>query len=186
MTDAILKRGIRTLDEQKPDGQSPSEHDRSGSLTNTQIPEATRTHVKQSLLVYDGSNPLFRAAVEAATCRLDGVVSVRWHAAPIRAFLEAQFGCRPFAFIFVEGDSVHVGEETVGRVLERMGLASPLVDGLKRTYAVGGGPFGRVIHGRAVADIDGTFPLSAEAASHLAGLRQIQEIPVRDAPGEES
>ena len=159
--------------------------DHAGSLANTQIPKASRRCVQKSLLVYDGSNSLFRAAAEAATCRSDEIVAVRWDSEPIQAFLEAQFDARPFAFIFVEGDSVHVGKETVGRVLHRMGLADSLVDGVKRTYAVGGGPFGRLVHGRTIADLDGTFPLSAEAATHLAGLRHVREIPVRDAPAEE-
>jgi hypothetical protein len=154
-------------------------------LANTQIPKAANGYVKQSLLVYDGSNSVFRAAAEAATRQADDVVAVRWDAEPIQAFLEAQFDARPFAFILVEGDSVHVGTETVGRILSRMGLADPLVVGLKRAYAAGGAPFGRLIHGRTLADLDGTFPLSAAAASHLADLRQIQEIPVQDTPTEE-
>jgi hypothetical protein len=141
--------------------------------------------VKKSLLVYDGSNPLFRAVVEAATHRSDEIVAVRWDAEPVQAFLEAQFDARPFAFILVEGDSVHVGEETVSRVLRRTCLADPLVDGLKRTYAVGGVPFGRLIHGRTVAELDGTFPLSAEAAAHLEDLRRAREIPVEDPSAEE-
>jgi len=141
--------------------------------------------VKQSLLVYDGSNPMFRAAAEAATRQADGVVAVRWDAKPIQAFLEAQFDARPFAFILVEGESVHVGTETVGQILSRLGLADPLVTGLKRAYAAGGAPVGRLIHGRTIADLDGTFPLSAAAASHLTDLREVQEIPVQEAPTEE-
>ncbi|MEF8885845.1 MAG: hypothetical protein V5A44_12095, partial [Haloarculaceae archaeon] len=73
--------------------------------------------MKKSLLVYDGSNSLFRAAVETATDWSDEVVAVRWDADPIQAFLEAQFDARPFAFVLVEGNSVHVGEGTVARVL---------------------------------------------------------------------
>jgi len=142
--------------------------------------------VKKSLLVYDGSNSLFRAAAEAATHRSDEVVAVRWDAKPIQAFLEAQFDARPFAFILVEDDSVHVGKETIGRILSRMGLSDPLIDGLKRTYAAGSVPFGRLVHGRTVADLDGTFPLSSEAATHLADLRQVREIPVKEGPTEES
>ncbi|MFC4408710.1 hypothetical protein [Haloarchaeobius iranensis] len=137
--------------------------------------------MRKSLLVYDGSNALFRAAAEAVTRRTDDLVAVRWDAEPVQAFLEAQFDARPFAFILVEGDFVHVGQETVGRILRRAGVAGPLVDRLKRTYAVGGAPLGRLVHGRTVADLDGTFPLSAGAAAHLAALRQVQEIPVREA-----
>lgn len=141
--------------------------------------------MKKSLLVYDGSSPLFRAAAEAATHRSDEIVAVRWDSEPIQAFLEAQFDARPFAFILIEGDSVHVGEETVGRVLSRLGLADALVDGLRRIYAAGGVPFGRLIHGRTVANLNGTFPLSTEAAAQLAALRQVRRIPVQEAPAEE-
>ncbi len=150
-------------------------------LANTQTDDGPSGVVRKSVLIYDGSNALFRAAAEAATHRSDDVVAVRWDAEPVQAFLEAQFDARPFAFIFVEGDSVHVGQETVGRVLRRAGVASPLVDKLKRAYAVGGDPFGRLVHGRTVADLDGSFSLSAAAAGHLAGLRQVQKIPVREA-----
>ncbi|QHS18214.1 hypothetical protein GWK26_14220 [haloarchaeon 3A1-DGR] len=141
--------------------------------------------MKQSLLVYDGSNPLFRVAVTAATRRSDDVVAVRWDSDPIQAFLEAQFDGRPFAFMLIEDDSVHVGAETVGRVLGRLGLADSLVDGLKRSYAAWGASVGRLIHGRTVADLDGTFPLSAAAAAHLTDLRQVREIPVEEASAEE-
>jgi hypothetical protein len=164
-------------------GRAAALHDR--RLANTQNPNAPSGDVKKSLLVYDGSNSLFRAAAEAATHWSDEVVAVRWQATPIQAFLEAQFDARPFAFVLVEGDSVHVGEATIGRILNRMGLPEPLIDGLKRTYAVGSDPFGRLVHGRTVADLDGTFPLSAEAASHLEDLRQVREIPVQEAPTEE-
>ena len=136
------------------------------------------------LLVYDGSHPLFRVAAETATGCLDGVRAVRWDSEPVQAFLEAQFDGRPFAFVFVEDDTVHVGEETVGRMLRRAGISGPLVDGVKRAYAAGAEPFGRLVHGRTVADLDGSFPLSAEAAAHLEGLREVDEIPVREAGGE--
>ena len=58
-------------------------------------------------------------------------------------------------------------------------------DGLKRTYAAGTVPFGRLIYGRTVADLDGTFPVSAAAAARLVGLRQVRAIPAQDASTEE-
>ena len=155
-----------------------------GEARNTQTADAPTPAVKRSLLVYDGSRPLFRAAAEAATRCSDEVRAVRWAADPVQAFLEAQFDDRPFVFVFVEGDSVHVGEETVARVLRRAGVSGAPVDAVKRAYAVGADPFGRLVHGRSVADVDGTFPLSAEAAAHLEGLREVDEIPVREAGGE--
>jgi hypothetical protein len=118
--------------------------------------------------------------VEAAARRSEEIVAVRWGSEPIQAFLEAQFDARPFAFILIEGDSVHVGEETVERILRRAGLADPIVDAGKRTYAIGGAPVGRLLHGRTVADLDGTFPLSPEAAAYLAELREVREISVQE------
>jgi len=44
-------------------------------------------------------------------------VAVRCGSDPIQALLGAQFDARPFAFISVEGSSVHLGEVTVARVL---------------------------------------------------------------------
>ncbi len=136
--------------------------------------------MQRSLLVYDGSNALFRAAAEAVTGRSERVAAVRWGAEPVQSFLEAQFGDRPFAFILVEGDAVHVGEETVGRVLRRGGVAEPVVEGLRRTYSAVAGPFTAVVHGRRAADLHGTFELRPEAAAHLEELRRVHEVPVRE------
>ncbi|MFB6200448.1 MAG: hypothetical protein ABEI98_00360 [Halorhabdus sp.] len=138
--------------------------------------------MRKSLLVYDGSNPLFRTVMQAVTDRSDEITAVRWDTEPVQAFLDAQFDARPFAFMLVEGDAVHVGAETIARVLRRMGIAEPLADVLKHTYAAGGVPVGRLIHGRTVADINGTFPLSEAAAVRLADLREVQEIPVEEGP----
>jgi len=137
--------------------------------------------VRRSLLVYDGSNPLFRAAAEAATGRSADLSAVRWDAEPVQAFLEAQFDDRPFAFIVVDGDSVHVGEAAVEWLAERSAVAAPVVAALKAAYATGGAAVGRLLHGRAVADLSGTFELSAEAAPYLRSLRVVREIPVEDA-----
>jgi hypothetical protein len=58
------------------------------------------------LLVYDGSKQLFRTAANRLT---DGATlrPVRWGHESVQAFLDAQFGSRPFAFILVEDDHVH-------------------------------------------------------------------------------
>lgn len=137
--------------------------------------------VKRSLVVYDGSNSVFRAAAEAATGGTTDVRAVRWDAEPVQAFLEAQFDDRPFAFIVVDDDTVHVGDATVEWLLDRADVAPAIVDGLKRAYATGGGAFGRLVHGRTISDLDGSFELVDDAARHLDALRQVREIPVRDA-----
>lgn len=80
------------------------------------MPTGACRHIS-AILVYNGSNSLFRVAAETATYWFDEVVAVRWDAEPIQAFPEAQFDARPFVFILVEGNSVRVGEVTVARVL---------------------------------------------------------------------
>jgi len=66
-----------------------------------------------------------------------------------------------------------------------MSFGAPLVDGIKRTYAAGSVPFGRLIHGRTVVELDETFSLSAAAAAHLTELRQVRSIPLQEASTEE-
>ncbi|PSP77924.1 hypothetical protein BRC88_11930 [Halobacteriales archaeon QS_4_69_225] len=136
--------------------------------------------MQRSLLVYDGSNALFRAAAAAVTGSFEDVEAVRWGTESVQAFLEAQFGGRPFAFMLVEADVVHVGEETVARVLRRGGAADPVVDGGRRAYSAVAGPFTEAVHGRRAADLHGTFDLVPEAAAHLEELRQVHEVPVRE------
>ncbi|WP_318569638.1 hypothetical protein [Salinigranum marinum] len=135
----------------------------------------------RSLLVYDGSNALFRTAAEAATRYSSDVLTVPWQTAEIQAFLDAQFGSRPFAFVLVEGDSVHVGGDTVERLLRRRGISGPVVRFLTRAYPTVAAPFGRAVHGREPADIHGTFPLDDDARAHLDPLRRGYTIPVETA-----
>jgi hypothetical protein len=137
--------------------------------------------VRRSLVVYDGSNSLFRAAAEAATRQSDDVRAVRWDAEPVQAFLEAQFDDRPFAFIVVDGDVVHAGEATVEWLLDRTDVGTAVAESLTRAYATGGDAVGRLVHGRPIADLSGTFELTDEAATHLDALREVREIPVQDA-----
>jgi hypothetical protein len=134
----------------------------------------------RSLLVYDGSSRWFRAAAEAVTCRTD-LVPVPWESDAVGAFLEAQFGGRPFAFLLVEGDAVHVGRETVERVLRRRGVPATVAGALGGAYPRIAGPFGRAVHGRTPAELEGTFPLDPEARSHLEPLRSGYEVPVEEA-----
>jgi hypothetical protein len=136
--------------------------------------------VQRSLLVYDGSNAVFRAAAEAVTCRSETIRAVRWDSAPIQAFLDAQFDGRPFAFMLVEDGVVHVGGESVARVLRRTGVDDRVVEGLSRAYSSAARPITRVVHGRPAADLHGTFQLRPAAATHLEPLRRVAEIPVEE------
>lgn len=118
--------------------------------------------------------------------RVAGVVSsvstdlklVPWQAPAVQSFLEAQFDERPFAFVLVDGDSVHVGEDAVERLSWRYGLPDSLATLLRGAYRPVAGPFGRVVHGREPADLHGTFPLTDEARAHLEPLRRSLSIPV--------
>ena len=134
--------------------------------------------VTRPLLVYDGSDPAFRRGIRALTCGTD-LRPVPWESDPVQAFLAAQFGDRPFAFLLVEGDRVHAGSETVARVLERRGVDGRLGALLRRAYPATAAPLGRLVHGREPADVDGTFPLDERAATHLEPLRAVVDVPVR-------
>ena len=132
----------------------------------------------RSILVYDGSNRWFRAVADSFTRCSDDVVAIAWQSDAVQAFLQAQFDARPFAFILVDGDEVHVGSETVETVLEKGGVATGVSRLFKRLYPVAADPFGRLVHGQEPDDLHGAFPLDAAASDHLAPLRESVEIPV--------
>jgi len=137
--------------------------------------------MSRSLLIYDGDSPWVRAAVELLTARSDDIAAAAWGSEPVQSFLDAQFGDRPFAFMLVDGSSVHVGETAVARALERWGVDPPVADLLERLYPPVAGPFGRAVHGREPADLHGTYPLTDAARTHLEPLRRGYEIPVEPA-----
>lgn len=134
--------------------------------------------MSRSLLVYDGSVEVLRATAEALTARAADLRAVAWDRPEVQAFLEAQFGDRPFALILVEDDTVHVGSATVRRVLEAQDLPEAVVDLFEEAYPAVSGPFGRLVHGREPADLDGSFPLAAAARPHVESLRRSHEVPV--------
>jgi hypothetical protein len=135
----------------------------------------------RSILVYDGSNRWFRAVADSFTRCSDDVVAIAWQSDAVQAFLQAQFDARPFAFILVDGDEVHVGSETVETVLEKGGVATGVSRLFKRLYPVAADPFGRLVHGQKPASIDGTFRLTEEARAHIDPLRRYRTIPVESA-----
>ncbi len=132
----------------------------------------------QSLLIYDGSNSVFRAAADTVSRLLSGIQLVSWQSDTIQRFLDAQFDDRPFAFILIDDESVYVGADTVERVLENQQVNQVVVDFVTRTYPTAAGPFGRVVHGGEPADLHDTFALTAAAREHIEPLRQSYDIPV--------
>jgi hypothetical protein len=132
--------------------------------------------VPPAVLLYDGRRRAFRAAADRLANCDDGLVVGRLESPSARRFLEAQFGGRPFAFVLVEGESVHVGSAAVRRLLRRRG-AGPTAGLAARAYPTLAPSFGRVVHGEEPADLDGTFPLADAARDPLATLRGVS-IPV--------
>jgi hypothetical protein len=132
----------------------------------------------RALLVYDGRSPIFRRAIAAFTRGTD-LRPVRWESAAVQRFLRAQFDAAepPFAFLLVEEDVVHAGSETVERALARR-VDGDLPGLLADAYPATAEPFGRLVHGRAPADIDGTFALTPAAREAVAPLRRDGTIPV--------
>ncbi|GCF13487.1 hypothetical protein Harman_14220 [Haloarcula mannanilytica] len=132
----------------------------------------------QSLLVYDGSTDLFRRAAETVTRCATDITPVPWESDAIQAFLRAQFDDPPFAFILIQGESVHVGETAVKEALDGLNVADPIARLVKQLYPTAAAPFGRVVHGQVPADIHGTFPLDEQAKAHIEPLRRVHTIPV--------
>jgi hypothetical protein len=148
------------------------------TLHNVQTAQTRTKDVTQSLLVYDGSTDLFRRAAETVTrCAMD-ITPVPWESDAIQAFLRAQFDEPPFAFILIDGESVHVGEAAVKEALEGLDVAAPVARLAEQVYPTAAAPFGRVVHGQVPADIHGTFPLDETAKTHIESLRQVHTIPV--------
>lgn len=136
--------------------------------------------MSRPLLVYDGSRAAFRAAAALFTSRTD-LRPVPWTDPAVQSFLEAQFDGRPFVFCLVEGDTVHVGRESVEGALRARGAPERVVTAVGRVYPDLAGPFGRVVHGREPADIAGSFPLTEASREALAPLRESHRIPVEEA-----
>ena len=121
------------------------------------------------LLVYDGSNRLFRAIGETVADRIS-VTVLPWSDATAQEFLDAQFGGTPFVFVLVEGETVYVGDAAISKLGGKTGVPDLLTESLARAYPPLSGPFGRVVHGRAPANINGAFPLDPAAKVALESL----------------
>ena len=128
-----------------------------------------------AVVLYDGRRRAFRALADRLAARRD-LVTVPLASTDARRFLDAQFGGRPFAFVLVEGESVHVGSAAVRRLLRRRGVG-PVADLAARAYPAIAPAFGRIVHGQEPADLDGTVPLADAARDPLSALRGVS-IPV--------
>jgi hypothetical protein len=134
------------------------------------------------VLVYDGDCPYCSVAAVALR-RLDGVAAVSWYADPVGGFLDAQFGERPFAMVFVDPAErmVYAGRNAARELAERAGtpgiIGSLVGDNYDRIAATVGRLSGR---DRDLADHHGTYPLRAAAAALVDDLRDAAD---RDPPG---
>lgn len=124
------------------------------------------------VLIYDGDCPLCSAAASALR-RLPDVGSVAWESDAAGAFLDAQFGDRPFALVFVDGadGTVYVGREAARELCERAGVPALVQDVVGENYE-------RMADAiRTVAGVDrepdpyhGVYPLAADAEPAFEAL----------------
>jgi len=126
------------------------------------------------LLIYDGRNSLFRIGARQAARVSDGIRFIPWQASITQEFFQAQFGDHLFAFVLInpDADRVHAGGETVRHLLRERGAPRSVATVLEHIYQIIGDPFGRVVHGRAPADIDGTFPIDENARPHVKAIQR--------------
>jgi predicted DCC family thiol-disulfide oxidoreductase YuxK len=126
------------------------------------------------VLIYDGECPLCSAAATALR-RLRTVGAVSWYDDAAQAFLEAQFGERPFALMFVdrEAETVHAGRAAASELCERAGLPVLVGDVVGENYE----SIADAV--RTVAGLDrspdpyhDTYPLADEAVERFDALAE--------------
>jgi hypothetical protein len=131
------------------------------------------------VLLFDGDCPYCSMAAVALR-RLDGVQAVPWEADPVGPFLDAQFGSRPFAMVFVDPDEerVYAGRSAAEELADRAGtpgIVGGLVrDNYDRIANTVGALSGR---GRDPADFHDAYDSTDEAAALLDGLRPAASEP---------
>ncbi|MGM0448264.1 MAG: DUF393 domain-containing protein [Methanobacteriota archaeon] len=125
------------------------------------------------VLIFDGDCPYCSVAAVALR-RLDGVVAVPWAADPVEPFLDAQFGSRPFAMVFVDPAErrVYAGRSAAEELAERAGTPG-IVGGLVRdNYDAIAGVVGALSgRDRDPADVHDTYRLDDEAGEMIGALR---------------
>ncbi|TKX54724.1 MULTISPECIES: thiol-disulfide oxidoreductase DCC family protein [Halorubrum] len=125
------------------------------------------------VLIFDGDCPYCSVAAVALR-RLDGVVAVPWEADPVGPFLDAQFGSRPFAMVFVDPAErrVYAGRSAAEELADRAGtpgIVGGLVrDNYDRIAGVVGALSGR---DRDPADFHDAYPLDGDASDLVGSLR---------------
>jgi len=125
------------------------------------------------VLIFDGDCPYCSVAAIALR-RLEGVVAVPWEADPVGPFLDAQFGSRPFAMVFVDPVErrVYAGRSAAEELADRAGtpgIVGGLVrDNYDRIADVVGKLSGR---GRDPADVHETYRLTDAASDLVDDLR---------------
>ena len=125
------------------------------------------------VLIFDGDCPYCSVAAVALR-RLDGVVAVPWEADPVGPFLDAQFGSRPFAMVFVDPVErrVFAGRSAAEELANRAGtpgIVGGLVrDNYDRIAGVVGALSGR---NRDPADFHDTYSLDEDAGELVGSLR---------------
>ncbi|WP_303703993.1 hypothetical protein [Haloquadratum walsbyi] len=99
---------------------------------------------------------------------------VPWQANITKEFFQAQFGDHLFAFVLInpEANLVHAGGETVRHLLQDKGVPRPVASTFEQIYQAISDPFGRVVHGQAPADIDGTFCIDESARPHVKTIQR--------------
>ncbi|ELZ53375.1 MULTISPECIES: hypothetical protein [Halorubrum] len=125
------------------------------------------------VLIFDGDCPYCSVAAVALR-RLDGVVAVPWEADPVGPFLDAQFGSRPFAMVFVDPVErrVYAGRSAAEELAERAGTPE-IVGGLVRdNYDAIAGVVGALSgRDRDPDDFHDTYSLNDDAGELIGSLR---------------
>ena len=131
------------------------------------------------VLIFDGDCPYCSIAAVSLR-RIDGIEAVPWEAAPVGPFLDAQFGARPFAMVFIDpvDEQVYAGRAAAETLAERAGtpgIVGGLVrDNYDRIASVVGALSGR---DRDPADFHDQYDLRPGAASLVDSLRSAASDP---------
>lgn len=90
---------------------------------------------RDAVVIYDGDCP-FCSAVASALRRLPDAGAVQWDDESAQAFLEAQFGERPFAIFLVDAEEerVYAGRAAAREVCDRAGVPALFRDVVSDNY----------------------------------------------------
>ncbi|MFC7113966.1 DUF393 domain-containing protein [Natronoarchaeum sp. GCM10025703] len=128
-----------------------------------------------SVLIFDGECPYCSVAAVALK-RLDDIVAVSWYADPVKEFLDAQFGERPFAMVLVDPDEgrVYAGRSAAQELADRAGTPSIVGSLVRENYDRIASVVGALSRrGRDPDDYHDTYRLTEEAVATLSALREV-------------